>query len=99
MSIISAAKGGTMRVRIHDSEVAAAFMGLARLRPDVVLASAPAETRDGQGSEARGHDVFDVGLVGSYDSTVRTTEVASLVQGWTCQLRGRFRDVAVEIVS
>ena len=88
-----------MRVRIHDSEVAAAFMGLARLRPDVVLAPAPAETPDGHGSEARGHGVLDVGLIGSYDSAVRTTEVASLVCGWTCQLRGRFREVAVEIVS
>jgi hypothetical protein len=90
---------GTMRVRIHDSEVAAAFMGLARLRPDVVLAPAPAENRDDRGSRGRGHGVFDVGLIGSYDSVERRTEVASIVRGWTCQLRGRFRDVALEIVS
>ena len=88
-----------MRVRIHDSEVAAAFMGLARLRPDVVLAPAPAETRADHGSGGSRHGVFDVGLIGSYDSAERRTEVASLVRGWTCQLRGRYRDVAVEIVS
>jgi len=85
-----------MRVRILDGEVAAAFMGLARLRPDVVLAPAPTEA---DGSSRHGHGVFDVGLIGSYDSAARTTEVASLVRGWTCQLRGRFRDVAVEVVS
>jgi hypothetical protein len=88
-----------MRVRILDGEVAAAFMGLARLRPDVVLARAPGETRPGHGSGGNAHGVFDVGLVGSYDCTERRTEVASLVRAWTCQLRGRFRDVAVEIVS
>ena len=86
-----------MRVRIHDGEVAAAFMGLARLRPDVLLAPAPAGTTDSRSTG--GHRVYDVGLIGSYDSAERTTEVASIVRGWTCQLRSRFRDVAVEIVS
>ena len=51
------------------------------------------------GFGSRPHGVFDVGLIGSYDSAERRTEVASLVWGWTCQLRGCFRDVAVEVVS
>jgi hypothetical protein len=85
-----------MRVRIHDTEVAAAFMGLARLRPDVVLAPASAGGRSSGGS---GHNLFDVGLLGSFRSEERTTEVASLVRGWTTELRGRFREVGVEIVS
>jgi hypothetical protein len=80
-----------MRVRIHDSEVAAAFMGLARLRPDVVLAPVP--------PTGRGRDVFEVGLIGSFNSEQRTTETASLVGTWTSQLRGRFREVGVEVVS
>jgi hypothetical protein len=85
-----------MRVRIHDSEVAAAFMGLARLRPDVVLAPAPPTA----GAPSRGeHDIFEVGLLGSFNSEERATEVASLVRTWTSQLRGRFREVGVEVVS
>jgi hypothetical protein len=80
-----------MRVRIHDTEVAAAFMGLARLRPDVVLAPASAG--------GSGHDLFDVGLLGSFRSEERTTELASLVRSWTTQLRGRFREAGVEVVS
>ena len=86
-----------MRVRIHDSEVAAAFMGLARLRPDVVLT--PAEAAGRRPTHGGGHDVFEVGLLGSFNSEDRTNELASLVQIWTCQLRGRFREVAVEVVS
>jgi hypothetical protein len=85
-----------MRVRFHDSEVAAAFMGLARLRPDVVLAPAPPA---GEGSARGGHDVIEVGLLGSFNSEDRSTEMASLVGGWTSQLRGRFREVGVEVVS
>jgi hypothetical protein len=88
-----------MRVRIHDSEVAAAFMGLARLRPDVVLAPAP-PTAGGDGSTSGdGHNVFEVGLLGSFNSEDRTIEMASLLRSWTSQLRGRFREVGVEVVS
>jgi hypothetical protein len=87
-----------MRVRIHDSEVAAAFMGLARLRPDVVLAPAP-PTADQRSARNGGYDVFEVGLLGSFNSEDRRTEMASLVRGWTSQLRGRFREVGVEVVS
>jgi hypothetical protein len=88
-----------MRVRIHDSEVAAAFMGLARLRPDVVLAPAPSATAGGQPLRGGRRDVFEVGLVGSFNSEDRTTELESLVRNWTCELRGHFREVAVEVVS
>jgi hypothetical protein len=87
-----------MRVRIHDSEVAAAFMGLARLRPDVVLAPAPLTAFDRRSREGC-HDVFEVGLLGSFNSEERTTEIASLVRTWTSQLGGRFREVPVEVVS
>jgi hypothetical protein len=87
-----------MRVRIHDSEVAAAFMGLARLRPDVILAPAPSVAGSDR-SSGGGHDVFEVGLLGSFDSEQRTTELASLVRAWTAQLRGRSRDNGVEVVS
>jgi hypothetical protein len=88
-----------MRVRINDSEVAAAFMGLARLRPDVVLAPAPSAAIHDRSSGGGGHEVYEVGLLGSFNSEDRTTEVASLVRGWTAQLRGRFREVGVEVVS
>ena len=87
-----------MRVRIHDSEVAAAFMGLARLRPDVVLAPAPPTAAD-RSSREGGHDVFEVGLICSFNSEERAAEIASLVRTWTSQLRGRFREVGVEVVS
>jgi hypothetical protein len=87
-----------MRVRIHDSEVAAAFMGLARLRPDVVLAPAPA-TEEHRSARNGGHDLFEVGLIGSFNYEDRTTEMATIVRSWTSQLRGRFREVAVEVVS
>jgi hypothetical protein len=95
-----AVKGGerSMRIRVHDSEVAAAFMGLARLRPDVVLAPAPAATSGGGRSGAGRGDVYEVGLLGSFNSEDRTAEVASLVGTWTTQLRRRFRDVSVEVV-
>jgi hypothetical protein len=88
-----------MRVRIHDSEVAAAFLGLARLRPDVIMAPAPSTAAGDRSSGGGGHDVFDVGLLGSFNSEERTTEVASLICTWTTQLRGRFREVGVEVVS
>ncbi len=85
-----------MRVRIHDNEVAAAFTGLARLRPDVVFTPAPAS---GRSSGKGAHEVFDVGLVGSFGSEERSAEVKSLVRNWTMQLHGRFGEVAVEVVS
>jgi hypothetical protein len=88
-----------MRVRIHDTEVAAAFMGLARLRPDVVLAPAPGAAANRSPIEGGGHDLFEVGLLGSFNSEERTTELASLVRTWRSQLRGRFREVGVEVVS
>jgi hypothetical protein len=88
-----------MRVRIHDSEVAAAFMGLARLRPDVMIAPAPSADVSNEPPEGGGRDTFDVGLLGSFNSEERTTEMASLVGGWTAQLRRRFREVRVEVVS
>ena len=87
-----------MRIRVHDSEVAAAFMGLARLRPDVVLAPAPATTRNGGPSGGGRGDVFDVGLVGSFNCDERAAEVATLVGTWASQLRRHFRDARVEVV-
>jgi hypothetical protein len=84
-----------MRVRFHDSEVAAAFMGLARLRPDVILAPAASVRRGGGG----GQGVYEVGLLGSFNSDDRATELTSLVGTWTRELRARFREVGVEVVS
>jgi hypothetical protein len=87
-----------MRVRIQDTEVAAAFMGLARLRPDVILAPAPATAARARRSGG-GANVYDVGLLGSFNSEDRATELESLVRTWTCDLVGRFREAGVEVVS
>jgi hypothetical protein len=88
-----------MRVRFHDSEVAAAFMGLARVRPDVVLTPAPAATARDCSTDGGRCDVYEVGLLGSYNSEERSAETASLVHSWTAQLRDRFRELGVEVVS
>jgi hypothetical protein len=80
-----------MRVRIDNKEVAAAFVALARLRPDVVLFPAP--------SAAEGDEVFDVGLIGSFDADQRATEVATLVRAWAAQLGGAGSGLAVEGLS